>query len=100
MEGKTLLTAPLFHITALVNIFLNAIAGGIQLHMLHKWDAGNALDLIEKIKVTRFTGVPTMIRDMLEHPDFRPERIAILKPLVGGGSAMPPSLQAKISKIA
>ena len=31
VEGKTLLTAPLFHITALVNIFLNAIAGGIQL---------------------------------------------------------------------
>ena len=41
-----------------------------------------------------------MIRDLLEHLDFRPERIATLKPVVGGGSAMPPSLQAKSSKMA
>jgi len=93
------LSAPLFHITALINIFLNAVAGGIQLHMLYKWDAGKALDIIEKHRITRFTGVPTMVRDMLEHPAFTPERIASIKTMGAGGSAVPVSLQAKMTKI-
>ena len=40
---------------------------------MRKWDAGKALQIIEKEKVTRFTGVPTMVRDMLEHKDFDPK---------------------------
>jgi len=100
VDGRTLLTAPLFHITALINIFLNAVATGAQIHPLGKWDAGKALDIIDKHKITRFTGVPTMIRDILEHPSFTAQRIASLKSIAGGGSAVPPSLQAKMHSVA
>jgi acyl-CoA synthetase (AMP-forming)/AMP-acid ligase II len=94
-EPKAILAVPLFHITALVNVFLNSAASGSQLFMLRKWDAGKCLDIIEKNRCTRFVGVPTMIRDMLEHPEFRPERVASLKSMTGGGAAMPPALLAK-----
>ena len=45
-------------------------------------------DIIERKRCTRFVVVPTIIRDMLEHPEFRPERAASLKSLSGGGAAM------------
>jgi len=47
--------------------------------------------MIKNERVTRFTGVPTMVRDMLEHPDFTPENTATLKNMVAGGAPVPPS---------
>ena len=79
---------PLFHTTAKMNVFQNSAASGSQLYVLRKWDAGKCLDIIERNRCTRFVGVPTMIRDMLEQPEFRPERAASLKSLSGGGAAM------------
>jgi len=95
-DGKTILAVPLFHITAVVNVFLNSITGGQQLHTLHKWDAGKALEVIAQHKITRFTGVPTMVRDMLEHPTFTDEKFASIKQCAGGGAAVPPALMEKI----
>jgi len=98
-EPKAVLAVPLFHITALMNLFLHSIPGGIQLVLLRKWDAGKALDLIEKLKVSRFIGVPTMIRDMLEHPEFRPERVASMKQFAAGGAPVPPAQVDKMRKV-
>jgi len=95
-NSKAILATPLFHITALMNTFLHSIPGGIQIIMLRKWDAGKALDLIENLKATRFVGVPTMVRDMLEHPDFRAERVKTMKQFAAGGAPVPPSQVAKL----
>merc|ERR1711981_309358 len=59
--------------------------------MMSKWDAATALDLIENEKVTNFTGVPTMMKDMMDHPSFTVERVASLKSLAAGGAPVPPS---------
>jgi len=95
-DGKTILAVPLFHITAVVNVFLNSITGGQELHTMHKWDAGKALEVIAQHKITRFTGVPTMVRDMLEHPTFTDEKFASIKQCAGGGAAVPPALMEKV----
>jgi long-chain acyl-CoA synthetase len=58
---------------------------------MRKWDAGEALNVIERERVTRFTGVPTMMRDLLEHPDFSPERTASLTSTIAGGAPVPPA---------
>mmetsp|Transcript_18845 Transcript_18845/g.21051 ORF Transcript_18845/g.21051 Transcript_18845/m.21051 type:complete len:582 (+) Transcript_18845:33-1778(+) len=97
-DSKALMAVPLFHITALSPIALASIPNGSAVVMMFKWDAGTALDLIAKEKVTRFTGVPTMVRDMLEHPDFDPEKIASLKNMLAGGAPVPPSQVAKMRK--
>ena len=36
-------------------------------------------------QVSSFTGVPTMMRDMMEHPSFTVDRVASLKSLAAGG---------------
>lgn len=89
-----MLGVPLFHITAVAGVFLRSICTGSTLIILRKWDPGVALDYIETEKVTSFTGVPTMMRDMMEHPSFSTQRVASLKSLAAGGAPVPPS-QAK-----
>jgi len=98
-NSKAILAVPLFHITALMNLFLHSIPPGIELVMMRKWDAGKALELIEKLKVTRFVGVPTMVRDMLEHPEFSVERVATMKQFAAGGAPVPPAQVDKMRKI-
>jgi len=98
-KSKSILAIPMFHITALTSIFLFSLPSGSELFFMHKWDAGACLDLIEQNKCTRFIGVPTMVRDMIEHPLFSAERIASMKNFAVGGAAMPPSQMEKMRKV-
>ena len=92
----SLMAVPLFHITALGPVFIGSIATGAKIILMRKWDAGVALDLIHQEKVTRFIGVPTMSRDMLEHASFTPEKIATMKLMATGGAPTPPSQVGKM----
>ena len=90
-DGAQLLAVPLFHITALCPIGLFSIPAGTKIVMMRKWDPAVALDVIEAEKVTGFTGVPTMMRDLMEHPNFSEKRCASLKAVIAGGAAVPPT---------
>ena len=46
------MAVPLFHITSLCNVFLWSLPAGQRLVVMHKWDAGKALDTIERYQVT------------------------------------------------
>ncbi|MEE2663745.1 MAG: class I adenylate-forming enzyme family protein, partial [Myxococcota bacterium] len=81
-----LLTTPLFHVTANNCGAHAATAGGGKLVLMYKWDAGEALQLIERERVTAFGGVPTMARELLSHPELD-ERDTSSLALIGGGGA-------------
>lgn len=84
-----LLTVPLFHVTGCVAIMLAGLAGGRKMVMMYKWDAGVALEQIEKERITAFTGVPTMVWEMLRHPDFDKHDLSSLETVGGGGAPAP-----------
>jgi len=65
--------------------------------MMYKWDAGRALELIEREKITNFSGVPTMGRELLMHPDWATRDTSSLQGMGGGGSAVQPDLVHKIA---
>ena len=92
-----LLTVPLFHATGLYGIFFTSLLLGRKIVILKKWNPEKALELIEKEKVTHFTGVPTMILDMLSSPELKKRNISSLKN-VGSGGAPPPAGVAKSVK--
>ncbi len=48
---------------------LNSFVIGRCMVLMPKWDAGEALRLIEKEKITYFVGVPTMSLELMNHPD-------------------------------
>jgi long-chain acyl-CoA synthetase len=73
------------------------MAGGKLVHM-YKWEAGAALELIERERVTNFSGVPTMARELIAHPDFATRDTSSLKALGGGGAQLQPDLVSKIDE--
>lgn len=97
-QMASIVSTPLFHVTA-NNCLAQTmtIAGGKLVHM-YKWDAGEALRIIEEEKITNFTGVPTMSRELIHHPDFATRDTSSLAALGGGGAAVQPDLIDKIDK--
>ena len=91
-----LITTPLFHVTANNCAAYVATASGGKMVLMYKWDAGEALRLIETEKVTAMSGVPTMAREVITHPDFAKTDTSSLLTLGGGGAQVQPDLVAKI----
>ena len=89
---------PLFHVTA-CNCLLHpcTLAGG-RLVLTHKWDPARALELIEREGVTNFSGVPTMGRELLTHPDWEGRDTSSLTSIAGGGAPVQPALVDKIDR--
>jgi acyl-CoA synthetase (AMP-forming)/AMP-acid ligase II len=84
-----LLNVPLFHITGSVPVLLVSIAIGRKLVIMHRWDAGEALRLIEKERATYFVGVPTMSLELMMHPDREKHDLSSLLDIAGGGAPRP-----------
>ena len=88
---------PLFHVTACNCVMHPATFTGSKLVLMYKWDAGRALELIERERVTTFSGVPTMSREMLLHPDWSKRDTSSIQGMGGGGAALQPDLVEKIA---
>ena len=97
-QMSAIVSTPLFHVTANNCLAQTATVTGGKLVHMYKWDAGEALRIIEEEKVTTFTGVPVMSREMVSHPDFARRDTSSLAALGGGGSAVQPDLVDKIER--
>lgn len=84
-----LLATPLFHVTATHPIFLLSIALPAKVVMMRKWDAEEAVRLIETENVTRFLGVPTMTADLTEAARRMGKTMPTLANLGAGGAKRP-----------
>ena len=89
---------PLFHVTANNCLLHPATISGSRIVFMYKWDAGRALELIEREGVTNFSGVPTMSREMLMHPDWETRDTSSVVGMGGGGAPVQPDLVDKIDK--
>ncbi|MGI4878898.1 MAG: class I adenylate-forming enzyme family protein, partial [Janthinobacterium lividum] len=94
-----LLNVPLFHITGAVAVMLVSVAIGRKMIIRHKWDAGEALRLIEAEKVTYFIGVPTMTLELMNHPDRARYDLSSLIDIASGGAPRPPEHVARVGRI-
>ena len=86
---RTLLNVPLFHVTGEVPVMLNSFVIGRGMVLMPKWDAAEALRLIEREKITYFVGVPTMSLELMNHPDHDKYDTSTLTDLAAGGAARP-----------
>jgi acyl-CoA synthetase (AMP-forming)/AMP-acid ligase II len=84
-----LLCVPLFHVTGSHAGMFMSILVGRKIVMMKKWDAGDALKLIEQEKITDITGVPTQTWELLNHPERLKYDLTSLKTLGAGGSPRP-----------
>jgi len=95
---RTLLSVPLFHVTGAVPVMLNSFVIGRCMVIMPKWDATEALRLIEKERITYFVGVPTMSLEILNHPDRHKYDLSSLRDITAGGAPRPVSHVERLKK--
>ena len=83
-----LMPAPLAHVSGLLNGITLAGAVPFRAVLMARWDAGTALDLIEREGVTFMVGPPTFFLSLLNHPAFSSERVASLRLISSGGAGV------------
>jgi acyl-CoA synthetase (AMP-forming)/AMP-acid ligase II len=88
-QPTTLLNVPLFHVTAEVPVFLQSFAMGRKLVIMPKWDAEDAMRLIQAEKVTYFVGVPLMSYEILTHPRRHEYDLSSCGDYAAGGAPRP-----------
>ncbi|MBW0117783.1 long-chain-fatty-acid--CoA ligase [Pseudonocardia abyssalis] len=80
---------PLFHVFGLTCGLNASVVTGSCLTLIPRFDAGKALEVIERDKVTVFEGVPTMYAGILHHENADSADVSSLRTCISGGSAMP-----------
>jgi acyl-CoA synthetase (AMP-forming)/AMP-acid ligase II len=97
-QNAYLLSVPLFHATGCHSVLVGNLMGGGKLVIMYRWDAGRALELIERERITSFGGVPTMVLQVLDHPDFAKRDTSSVKGVGYGGAPAPPELVKRIKQ--
>ncbi len=90
-EERALLALPLYHVAGLQSA-LASVYGGRTLVVQRQFDAAEWLELAERERVQRALLVPTMIKQVLDHPDFAHCDLSALGVLTYGGAPMPAPL--------
>ena len=92
-----ILCVPLFHVTGLNVHFMSSFRPGRKLVSMYKWDPEQALQIIERERITSFNGVPTMSWEIVQSPNFHKYDLSSLKAMGGGGAAMAPEHSRQIA---
>ncbi|MDE0877492.1 MAG: class I adenylate-forming enzyme family protein [Sphingomonas bacterium] len=97
-QPSTLLSVPLFHVTAEVPLMLQSFAIGRKIVIMRKWDAEEAMRLIEKEKISYFVGVPLMSFEILNHPNRAKYDLSTVTDFAAGGAPRPVEHVKRIDK--
>jgi acyl-CoA synthetase (AMP-forming)/AMP-acid ligase II len=96
-QSASISAAPMFHIGG-VSAMVGGPMGGSKMVIMRKWDVDEALRLAREEQVTGFGGVPTMARQILEHPRITELGIDI-RSCPMGGAAVPPDLPLRAIEV-
>jgi acyl-CoA synthetase (AMP-forming)/AMP-acid ligase II len=91
-----LIITPLFHVTACSGSLMGATAAGHTTIYMQKWDALEAMAIIEREKVQATGGVPTIAWQLLEHPERARFDLSSLDSIGYGGAPAAPELVRRI----
>ena len=87
-RGTSLLCAPLYHIAGTANI-MTAIWAGRKIVVLKQFEPKEWLEAVHKEKITHAFVVPTMLKQLIDHPEFSKYDMSSLQNLSYGGAPMP-----------
>jgi 2-furoate---CoA ligase len=92
---RTLGVMPLYHTMGVRSLLAMALVDGCVV-CLPRFEAGAALDLIERERITNLYLVPTLYHDLLAHCAFSPERVSSVRKLGFAGAPMPDALLLRL----
>jgi long-chain acyl-CoA synthetase len=97
---ETFLAAlPLFHIYGMTTSMTVPISLAARIILMPKFDPEEALNAIQRQKVTVFCGVPTMYQALLVNPDIGKFDLTSIRVCISGASSLPPQVQKQFMQI-
>ncbi len=90
-QPAVLQTFPFFHIGGLSGLYVGT-AIGAKLALMYKWDPAEALRLVEAEGIGSLSGVPTVVRQLLERAQQEGRDLPTLGGIASGGAPVPPDL--------
>ena len=97
-QRVALLAIPFFHATGAFSNLVPAIMNADKIVTMYKWDPGEALEIIQREKITTIGGVPAIAWQVLEHPDRDKYDLSSISIVGYGGAPSAPALVATIKK--
>ncbi|MGH9301146.1 MAG: class I adenylate-forming enzyme family protein [Acidimicrobiales bacterium] len=97
-QNSYLLSVPLFHATGCHSILVANTAAGGKLVMMYRFNPERALELIEREQITTFGGVPAMVWQVIESPEFHSRDTSSVTSIGYGGAPAPPELVKRIKE--
>jgi len=88
IEETNLLTVPLYHVAG-IQAVMAAIYGGRTLAMMRQFEVGEWMKMVQKEKANRAMLVPTMLKRVIDDPDFGKYDLSSLKVITYGAAPMP-----------
>ncbi len=88
IEERNLLTVPLYHVAGMQAVLAGAY-GGRTLVLMRQFEVKEWLKTVQKEKVTRAMLVPTMLKWVVDDPDFHDYDLSSLKVITYGAAPMP-----------
>ncbi len=85
---SNILTVPLYHVAG-IQAMMAAIYGARTLVMERQFVPEEWMTLVEKEKANRAMMVPTMLKQLLDHPDFKKHDLSSLKVITYGAAPIP-----------
>jgi len=88
IEERNILTVPLYHVAG-IQAMMAAIYGARTLVMERQFEPEEWMTLVETEKANRAMMVPTMLKQLLDHPDFKKHDLSSIKVITYGAAPMP-----------
>jgi cyclohexanecarboxylate-CoA ligase len=86
-----LMPAPLAHISGLLNAVLVPGAGALRTVLMERWDPVQALQLMERERISYMIGPPTLFMGLMETPGFAPQKVATMRVVSSGMMGVSPA---------
>lgn len=88
IEETNIVTVPLYHVAG-IQAILAAVYGGRTIALMRQFEVNEWLDTVEREKANRAMLVPTMLKRVIDHPEFDKKDLSSLKVITYGAASMP-----------
>jgi len=96
-QKVVLVSIPFFHTTGCNAVLMPALLTGQRMVCQHRFDAAEALMLIERERINSIGGVAAVVIQLLQHPDRDKYDLSSLEVVSYGGAAAPTALVGNIA---
>ena len=95
----TLIGAPVGHAIGLLGGLVVPVLDGLPVQLIDTWEPGVVLSAMLEDKVSAATGATYFLTSLLDHPDFGPDHLELMRVAAMGGAPVPRAVAERVSAV-